>query len=718
MNEGNDILNEILAFYSPEEKSVIENAYTFAKEALMGKVRENKHPFIEHPLGVAKIIAQDVGLGYESIVAIFLHESIRFNPELMTKIPKGTFSDEVINIALSLNKIAAINPRDTNLEADNYKRLIVSYSKDPRVTIIKLADRLDVMRNIDLLPAASKEKKATETILLYIPIAHQLGLYRVKSELEDLFFKFTEPEKYRMITNMLSASEAERISFTRSFMEPLVRKIEKEGIHFTIKSRTKTAYSIWKKMMKQNIPFEEVHDVFAIRIIIDTEPNREKEHALCWKVYSLVTEEYTPDTSRLRDWIDKPKANGYESLHTTVSDKEGNSVEVQIRTTRMDNIAENGLASHWSYKGIKNDNSLSLWLSSVRTALENNSESSYEDAALYRRNEVFVFTPEGELKRLPANACVLDFAFSIHSNLGLKCSGALIGGKPVSIREKLITGSTVSILSNKNQKPSPDWLNFVVSSKARNKIKQKLKEEEVKQSQTGKELLERRLKNWKMEISDEDLMNLCKKYKLKSINELFAQIGNSLIDTSEIKDYLSSKSHIAVTEKKADPSVTRIKTKNSPTNVLIINDKLGGLGYKMAKCCNPIFGDEVFGFVSVKEGVKIHRMSCPNAARLIQNYPYRIVKVRWREDTSLENFQTSIKVIVDAPSVYTAVLGTINNFYATLRSSSIVQMEGKNQGDYCVLIQMLVANNQQLDKIVSAIKKTKGVSNVVRTTNG
>jgi GTP diphosphokinase / guanosine-3',5'-bis(diphosphate) 3'-diphosphatase len=715
MNE----IEEIYKYYSPEQQKEIEYSYRLAEATLSGKSRENGHPFLEHPVGVAHIVATEIGLGYDAIIAIFLHESIRFYPELLSTIPKGTFSDEIIDIALNLNKIAAIKPKQTKLEAENYKRLIVSYSRDPRVTIIKLADRLEVMRNLSLLPKNSQERKVTETILLYVPIAHQLGFYRLKSELEDIVFKYTEPENYRAITNLLLASERERKALIKTFVEPLKRKLENEHIIFQIKNRTKTAYSIWKKMQKQGVPFEGVHDVFAIRIIIDSPVEREKEHELCWKVYSIVTEEYTPDTSRLRDWITKPKTNGYESLHTTVQDSNGNSVEVQIRTKRMDDIAENGLAAHWSYKGIKEDTSLSVWLHDVRSALESQEKNSYEYVSNFIKDDIFVFTPDGTLRRLRNGASVLDFAFDIHTNLGLRCSGAKIDGKIVSIREKLATGNVVEIMSNKNQKPTADWLNYVVTSKARSKIRQKMKEDELKKAAEGKEIIERRLKNWKLEINDELLNLLCKKYNYKSINDFFGAIGDEKINPTEIKDFINSldksQDEPSANEGKIPTDFGRENRKRNPeSSFLVIDGKIGDVGYKMAKCCNPIFGDEVFGFVSIKDGIKIHRISCPNAARLIENYPYRIQKVKWKKDISTSSFQAMLKIIIDDSSIFASVLNVINNFNIPIRSSNLIQRDNKAKGEFDAKVQILVTNNQQLDKIISALRKTKGVSTVLR----
>lgn len=704
--------------YTEQERERIKYAYKLAEEVLKEKKRENGHPFIEHPVGVAAIVAKEIGLTADCIEAIFLHEALRFHPTLLEELPAGQFPQDIIDIALNLNKIAAIKPKETRLEAENYKRLIVSFSTDPRVVIIKLADRLEVMRNIALLPKDSQERKVAETYLLYIPIAHQLGLYKLKSELEDIFFKYSEPENHRTVTNSLLATERERLAFIDSFIDPLKEKLAAGGISYTLKSRTKTAYSIWKKMQKQGVTFEGVADVFAIRIIIDSPEDRETEHALCWKAYSIVTEAYTPDTKRLRDWLSAPKSNGYESLHTTVKDAKGNVVEVQIRTRRMDDIAENGLAAHWSYKGIKGDGVLTQWLNDVKEAMQSGEKSSYEYVSNIVKDDVFVFTPDGTLRRLKADATVLDFAFDIHTNLGLRCTGAKVDGKIVNIREKLTTGSVVEILSSKNQKPASDWLNYVVTSKARSKIKQKLKEEELKKSKLGRELLERRLKNWKLEITDDMLIPISKHFGHKEVVAFYEAIGEERIDMMDIKEFITSyeerKAEEALAASAAKNYEDGRKKKGGESDYLIIDGKLGQVGYKMAKCCNPIFGDEVFGFVSIKEGVKIHRISCPNAARLIENYPYRIQKVKWREDSKTSGFQALLKVVIDDASVYANLLGIINGFNISIRSSAMIERDNKSRGEYDVKIQVSVGDNKQLDKIISTFRKTKGVVTVTR----
>ena len=725
MNGTEDTLNAILTCYPAQQQEQILKAYSIAEEVMKDKLRENRHPFIEHPLGVARIVAEDIHLGYESVIAVFLHETIRFYPEVLQSLPKGAFSPEIIDIAQSLNKIAAIKPKETRLEAENYKRLIVSYSKDPRVMLIKIADRLDVMRNIELLPKTSQERKVTETMFLYIPIAHQLGLYGIKTELENIFFRYTEPEKYREITNKLKATAAEREELLSAFLVPIKRKLSEAGLKVTYKQRTKAAWSIWKKMQKQDIPFEKVMDLLAVRIIIETDADisTEREKDLCWSVYSIVTNEYRPDTTRLRDWISKPKSSGYESLHITVQFRGDIFVEVQIRTRRMDDVAENGHASHWAYKGIKEEKGLTPWLQSVRNILESDNKNDYEYVSRFLSEDVFVFTPDGELRRLPKGATVLDFAFNIHSNLGLKCIGATIDGRPASIKDRLQTGQVVEIKSGKNQKPSPDWLNFVVSSKARNKIRLKLKEEALKKSAAGRELLERRLKNWKMEFEDEDLTILCKKFKLKNISDLYAAIEDESVDIMDIKAYLSRKLQQEADGETAPQQPAAVKERPVPKNntvkdkaddYMTIDGKLSNVSYRMARCCNPIYGDEVFGFVSVKEGIKIHRLSCPNAARLIENYPYRIVKVRWKETATTSSFQTTVKIITDDTAAYPAVIQKVTDFGASLRASSMTPRGGRNTGESDIRLQISVSSNSMLDKIISSIRKTKGVLSAVR----
>ncbi len=715
-------IHEIFPRYDEAGLELIRSAYAIASEALKEQKRSNGAPFIEHPDAVAKIAYEEIGLSAECIAAVYLHEATRFFPD--TDIISAKFGKDVYTIVDGLNKISTINPKDTRLEAENYKKLIVSYSKDPRVTVLKIADRLEVMRSLDMFPKLSRERKVLETMMLYIPLAHQLGLYNIKSEMEDIYFRHADPEQYRAITNKLKSTERDRQKLMTQFIEPLKQKLSDEGIQYKLKVRTKTALSIYKKMQKQKVSFEGVFDVFAIRFIIDCEEDRATEHALCWKVFSYVTEEYESDTKRLRDWISNPKPNGYESLHITVKNREGSFLEVQIRTKRMDDMAESGLASHWSYKGIRHEATLDKWLTSVRKALENPLGSEGDPMAAYYEDEIhdiptkeiFVFTPSGELRKLPAGATVLDFAFDIHTNLGIKCTGGKVNGKAVRINEKLKTGDVIEIMSGKNQKPSQDWLNIVVSSKARNKIKQKLSEAEFKKAADGKELLTRRLKNWKMEIDDETMAIMLKKLPYKTLNAFYAAIGEGELDVADVKNMVNEIRNAETAAVYAEPEKKAggIQEKGHNDDIMVIDAKnVKGIDYRMAKCCNPVFGDDVFGFVTRTEGIKIHRMSCPNASRLIDMYPYRIQKVRWSDNPSTGNFQSGLRITAALdPSVINEIMDIVNSFRASIRMFNVT--ENDRHGTYEITMKIAVPSNLELDKVTSQIRNLRNVIRINR----
>lgn len=717
-----DTIHQRFPQYDEGGQALIDKAYAIASAALADETRGNGHPFIEHPVNVALIAADEIGLPGDCVAAVFLHEATRKHPEI--DLHSGGFPEDVYKMVEGLNKIATIKPKDTRLEAESYKKLIVQYSTDPRVTVLKIADRLEVMRHLEMFPKASREKKILETLMLYIPLAHQLGLYNIKSEMEDIYFRFAEPEQYRAITNKLKATERDRIRLTEEFIEPLKKTLSDAGIQYKLKIRTKTAYSIWRKMQKQKVPFEGVYDVFAIRFIIDCEPDTKKEKDICWQVYSYVTEEYEADTKRLRDWVTNPKPNGYESLHITVKNKSGASIEVQIRTKRMDDEAENGQASHWSYKGIKHEAQLDKWLTSVRYALEHPHEGSPDELPQPPSKEIFVFTPSGELRILPTGATVLDFAFNIHSGLGVRCSGGRINGKAVSIREKLKTGDVVDIMSGKNQKPSSDWLSFVVTSKARNRIKQELNEEEYKKAAQGKELLGRRLKNWKLELTDEVLAELLKKLKYATLNSFYAAVAGGDVDVNDVKNYILDRDRLnaeaieAAKEAEAERLGARSAewgNRHSSDDILVLNARdLKGLDYKMSKCCHPVFGDDVFGFVTRTEGIKIHRISCPNAARLISAYPYRIQKVKWADSPTGGSFQSTLKIVTDnESSVIGQITEIVNTFKASLRTFNV--SENNRGGTYEITMRISVPSNMELDKVISQIRILKHVTKVSRS---
>ena len=696
---------------------MIARAKDYAREKLTDLERGNGKPFMTHVDAVAHIVENEIGLTREAIATVYLHEASRKNPGLLDEIGRDFGSDIGVLVA-GLNKISTINPKDTRLQADNYRKLIISYSADPRVTLIKLADRLEVMRSlIECFPRSEHIKKATETLMLYAPLAHQLGLYRIKSELEDLSFKIIQPEDYRLITNNIRATEIERKARIAGFVRPLEKELRSDGIQYELKSRTKATYSIWRKMQAQQVDVDEVYDILAIRFIIDTPPEKEKE--VCWQVYSLVTQIYEPIPERMRDWITIPKASGYESLHITVRTPDQWVVEVQIRSRRMDMVAEYGVAAHWAYKGMRNEEVLNDWLGNVRKRLQNPAEEfrSGEDADLFKPNEIYVFTPSGDLKRLPAESTVLDFAFEVHTNVGLKCTGGRVNGKMSQVRDILNTGDVVEILTSKNQKPSRDWLNFVVSGKAKNKIRQKLREEAGIQDAAGREILERRLKNWKTELTPDDTARLLKKFKIKQISDFYAAIAREDIPLQEIKSFLTQEEP-AKEEKTAKPSpepLTAEKeeghTRYGEGDYLVIDDSFGRIKYKLAKCCNPVIGDPVFGFVTIKEGIKIHRMSCPNAARLMEQYPYRIQKVRWRNTVTSAVFQVGIRVTAYEEIGLAGEIGEVmRNLSLNMRSYTFSGHGGKVVGR----LQVAVNSNKQVDLLLFHLRKIRGIIKAVR----
>lgn len=696
--------------------NLIEKARAVAASALTDETRYDGSPFIGHPDSVARIVEDEIGLPDECVAAVYLHEATRIHKD----IDISAFPQDVRTIVDGLNKISTIKPKDTRLEAENYKKLIVQYSRDPRVIVLKIADRLEVMRNLRMFPKSSRDQKLLETTMLYMPLAHQLGLYNINTELGNIYFRYSNPEQYRAITNKLKATEKDREQLTAEFIRPLERKLSEAGIKYKLKARTKSAFSIYRKMQVQKVPFEGVHDVFAIRFIIDCADDPRLEKDLCWKVYSYVTEEYEPDISRLRDWLTTPRPNGYESLHITVKNKLGQSLEVQIRTKRMDIEAESGNAAHWAYKGIRHEASIDRWLQSVRDSLEHPLEASPEHLPAPPDKEIFVFTPTGELRILAAGSSVLDFAFSIHTNLGSRCTGGKVNGKPVQIKEKLKTGDVVEIMTGKNQRPSRDWLAWVVTSKARTKIKQELDAEERKAAAEGREILERRLRNWKLEFPDELLTEFMKSARFNSEMSMMAAIAAEELDINDIKEFLLQKQAQKEEHASQKPDATSEEKKTyggsaaSSDDILVINAKnVKGLDYKLSKCCNPVFGDDVFGFVTRTEGIKIHRMSCPNAARLIERFPYRIQKVVWQDNASSGDFQCTLSVTaaIDHP-VLSSIMDVIGQFRVSMRSCNV--KENPRTGSYEIQIRLLVPSNTELDKVISQISNMKAVTKVKR----
>ena len=696
-------------------EGLVEQARAVALEALKDETRFDGTPFISHPDNVAHIVEDEIGLPDTCVAAVYLHEATRAHKD----VDISGFPQDVRTLVDGLNKISTIKPKDTRLEAENYKRLIVQYSTDPRVTVLKIADRLEVMRGLQMFPKTSRDQKLLETLMLYMPLAHQLGLYNINNELGNIWFRYADPEQYRAITNKLKATEKDREQITAEFIEPLKRKLSDAGIVYKLKIRTKSAYSIYRKMQVQKVPFEGVYDVFAIRFIIDCEDDPKVEKDLCWKVFSYVTEEYESDTKRLRDWLTTPRPNGYESLHITVKNKQGQALEVQIRTKRMDIEAESGNAAHWAYKGIRHEASMDRWLQSVRDALEHPFEATPEEMPAPPDKEIFVFTPTGELRILPTGASVLDFAFNIHSGLGCRCTGGRVNGKAVPIREKLKTGDVVEIMTRKDQRPNRDWLGWVVSSKARTKIKQELDADERKAAADGRELLERRLRNWKLEFPDDWMMEFIKVRKYPSVLPFMAALAREEVDVNDIKAFIQRKL-AAQQERPAAQAPEEVEAASpkgysgTADDILVLNAKnVKGLEYKMSKCCNPVFGDDVFGFVTRTEGIKIHRMSCPNAARLIERYPYRIQKVIWQDNPGQGDFQCTLSVTADLDHpVLSAIMDIIGQFRVSMRAFNV--KENLRAGTYEITIRLLVPSSAELDKVLSQVGALKQVIKIRR----
>ena len=620
-----------------EDRSKVRRAYDLAIIACGDKKILTGESKILHALSVARIIAGEMGLGSTSIITALLHDSFS-NLSISPKDLEIEFGKKVVEILNGFSRITSIDSMQSSYQAENFRKLLLSLADDVRVILIKLVERLEYMRNLDNAPEKDRVPLASETYFLYAPLAHRLGYYNIKSEMEDLAVKYLEPEQYNYVECRLKQTSASRNKLIRDFSVPLKEKLEKQGFKFTIKSRTKSIHSIMLKMKKQGVEFDEVYDLFAVRIIIDSESESEKSD--CWRAYSVVTDIYQPNPSRLRDWISVPKSNGYESLHTTVVGPRGKWVEVQIRSSRMDEIAEKGLAAHFKYKGIKGEGGLDTWLSKMREILESTEkeDNAFIDqvrSGLYT-DEVFVFTPKGDLRQLPAGATVLDFAFDIHTDIGNSCVGGKVNGKNVTIKYVLQNGDHVSIIRSKNQKPKQDWLSFVITTKAKTKIKQVLNEEKTKAAADGKEILMRRLKNWKIPYGDLVIQKLLNSYSIKTAQDLYYLIATGKIELLHIKEVLQK---VEPTETTLADAIVYEKEIREPVDTqysdyLIIEDRVEGLDYKFSKCCNPVFGDSVFGFVTILDGIKIHRKNCPNANNMIARYPYRVVVARWTKSKS------------------------------------------------------------------------------------
>ncbi len=672
-------------------------------------------PYLVHAMNVARIVMEQMGLGAESVIGALYHDISRIE-----KIPPEFFEKEfgrgVRELIEGLSKISGVESDGAVVRSENFREMILNLAGDIRVILIRLAEQLEVMRSLDKAPPDDQVAIATEAYYLYAPLAHRLGLYNIKSELEDLAMKYLEPEVYEEIRKKIARTRSTRNRMIREFIEPIRQRLEQQGLSFTIKSRLKSVHSIWTKMKKQNVPFEEVYDIFAVRIILDSTGKKEKED--CWKVYSIVTDLYTPNPQRLRDWISIPKSNGYESLHTTVAGPSGKWIEVQIRTTRMDEIAEKGLAAHWKYKEGGRAQALDEWLGSVREILENYDPRTDEFIDQLKLNlynkEIFVFTPRGDVIRLPEEATLLDFAFAIHSEVGMRCTGGKIDNRVVPLHHTLTTGDRVEVITARNQRPAADWLNIVKTSKARSKIKQSLNEEKLKAAAMGRETLMRRLRNWKIPFSDETVKKLLQHYRIKLAQDLYALIHDEKIDLLEIKEVLTA------TEEKKSEGVPSPTLRNEQAEArrlqkedyLLIDDKMKNVDYSFARCCNPIYGDSVFGFVTINEGIKIHRQDCPNAKRLKEKYPYRVVPVSWTAASHVPSFEATIRVTGnDEIGIVNRITELLSNeLNVNMRSISFTEKKGAFEG----LLKVVVANSDHLEVILRHLRKIKGISKASR----
>jgi GTP pyrophosphokinase len=698
-----------------KDHAKIKEAYDLVCSVFGESRWESGEIIVVHSIEVAKIVVQEIGLGADSTIAALLH-NVYYKDQYIGEI-EAKFGKSVSAILDGMAKINAMGTDTVELHSENYRNLMLAMAGDVRVILVKIADRLQVMRHLDFHPEAVKAKISVETSFLYAPLAHRLGLYYINSELLDHCLKFQNPEAYEKVAVRLKETDRERASFVAEFVKPIENKLNARGFSFEMKARTKSINSIWRKMQAQKVDFDEVFDLFAIRVILNSELANEKSD--CWQVYSIVTEEYQSNPKRMRDWITIPKSNGYESLHATVLGPHGKWVEVQIRTKRMDEIAEKGLAAHWKYKGGTGTSEMEKWLANVREILENpelNMVDFIDDFKMkVYADDIFVFTPKGDLKKLAAGSTLLDFAYEIHSGVGDRCVGGKVNGRNVTLRHKLKNGDQISVDTANHQRPKMDWLDFVVTTKAKNRIKASLNEEVKREAEIGKEVLLRKIKNWKIEYNDDSIRKLLKEYKLKLAQDLYYNISIGKIDTLQIKEVLVGKK-----EDSAKQLITEMLPKEKVQELdfsggddyLVIDNNIKNVIYKLAPCCNPIFGDEIFGFVTINEGIKIHRMTCPNAPQMVERYPYRIIKAKWQDTKKKSSFQATIRISG------TDEIGIVGQISHVLSKDIGVQMRSinidTNNGDFEGTLRVFVNGLEHLDFLMNKLRSINGVFSVSR----
>jgi GTP pyrophosphokinase len=714
INRYRRLLRKCKPVLKGNDAKLIKRAFTLALEAHKDMRRKSGEPFIFHPLSVAEICVEEIGLGTTSIIAALIHDVVEDTDIELADVER-MFGKKIAKIVDGLTKVSGVFEYGTSQQAENFRKMLFTLSEDVRVILIKLADRLHNMRTLESMPRNKQLKIASETIYLYAPLAHRLGLNAIKTELEDLYLRFTDGAVYNEINSKIDESKASRNKFIKQFVAPIKEELDRLKVEYEIKGRPKSIFSIYNKMRKQNIPYEEVYDLFAIRIIIDSPLEQEKN--FCWQVYSIVTDYYTPNPDRLRDWISTPKANGYESLHTTVMAKNGHWVEVQIRTKRMDEIAEKGYAAHWKYKDsvASQESNLEKWLVRVRETLEKQDTSALEFVDDFRGNlfteEVFVFTPRGELKTLPAGATALDFAFDIHTDIGAKCIGAKVNQKLVPINHALKNGDQIEILTSSKQKPNEDWLRFVVTQKAKAKIKDLLKEAKRKLAEEGKEVLLRKLKQLKIDPTTQTYDWMRTFFNVNSQLDLHVEVASGKIGLAELKRFKEYKPETPRPRVEEHKREAETPPKRLHEDILLIGEDMDVVEYKLAKCCTPIPGDEVFGFVTMNEGIKIHRTNCTNAPELLSNHGHRVIKAKWTSQHEVA-FLTGLKV------VGTDRVGLINDVSKIISEELKVNMSSiafrSNQGIFDGEIMLYVNDTRHLDLLIKKLEKVEGVVKVSR----
>jgi GTP pyrophosphokinase len=708
---------------SRADKKMIRQAFEVAMDAHDGQRRKSGEAYIFHPLAVAQIVAYEIGLDATSIVAALLHDVVEDSEYTLSDIER-LFNETVAKIVDGLTKIGALrHEKDVSLQAENFRKMLLTLNDDVRVIIIKIADRLHNMETMDAMRPDKQVKIASETLYIYAPLAHRIGLYNIKSELEDLSLKYTEPEVYDDILKKIKETKEQQDAYIKEFSNIITKSLDKENFTYGIKGRPKSIYSIKKKMVVKNIPFEEIYDKFAIRIIYESDDSNEK--FLAWKIYSIVTDHFRPNPVRLRDWISSPKTTGYEALHITVMGPAGRWVEVQIRSERMNEIAEKGYAAHYKYKHAHNtenqDQNLEGWLNKLQEAIEENEVNAGDFVEEFKMNlyskEIFVFTPKGDLKSFPKGACPIDFAFSIHTDIGLTTRGAKVNGKLVPLDRELKSGDQVDIITSENAKPSNNWLNHVVTGKARSKIKSALKSEKHEIADRGKQILKRKLKAQKLPLNEKIKTELVRYFKLHASLDLFFQVGNGKIDNQAIKNFANQRSNRFVSYLKH--KIRKPKPRKEPENgditpkytQLVFGPDEQKLDYKLASCCKPIPGDQVFGFLTINEGIKVHKKTCPNAIEMQSNYAYRIMKARWI-DASQEDFKAVIKLSgLDNLGLVSQITEEIsNNLHVDIKSISFDSQESIFEGR----ISLVVKNKNILEELMGHLKKIEGIDRITR----